>query len=451
MQVKKAVVKMALLSAVVLPVAVWGQSSSINAFSPYSMYGLGELQTPGTLQARSMGGVGVAMRHTGVVNLLNPAAYSAVRPHSFLIDFEVEGQNFYNAQKYGDRTLRNSYNSINFHDIAFQLPIAKRLGLGFSVTPYSSVGYRMKQDVEDDAIWGDIGRVQYQWDGDGDLTEVKLGLGWELFRNFSIGAAAKYYWGDIQRTYRTAVLENITGGGLITDATGVETYSISRFQAQVGVQWSPISDRKRNLTLGATYDIGGDLSPEVTTTVKTGDVFTSVAGDDTKRLALKLPQQVTAGVYYQTMRLALGADYTYCDWRSGNSCWVERSSAGFDVTYRNTHTVKLGVEYTPNRTDVRNVLKRWSYRAGLRYGNYYQSYGGVGLDEYAVTLGIGIPLRALGNVLGASSVNLGVEVGRRGGFDQINEQIGMVRQTYFKFAVGVTLFGDYWFVRPKYD
>lgn len=442
---------MALLSAVVLPVAGWGQSSSINAFSPYSMYGLGELRTPGTLQSRSMGGVGVAMRHTGVVNLLNPAAYSAVRPHSFLIDFEVEGQNFYNAQKYGGQTLRNSYNSVNFHDIAFQLPIAKRLGLGFSLTPYSSVGYRMKQEVEDDAVWGDIGRVQYQWEGDGDLTEVKLGLGWEPFKNFSIGAAAKYYWGDIQRTYRTAVLENITGGGLITDATGVETYSISRFQAQVGIQWSPINNRKRNLTVGAAYDIGGDLSPEVTTTVKTGDVFTSVAGDETERLALKLPHQVTAGVYYQTMRLALGADYTYSNWRGGNSCWAERSAAGFDVIYRNTHTVKLGVEYTPNRTDVRNVLKRWSYRAGVRYGNYCQSFGGVGIDEYAVTLGIGIPLRALGSVLGASSVNLGVEVGRRGGFDRINEQIGMVRQTYFKFAVGVTLFGDYWFVRPKYD
>ncbi|MDE5707419.1 MAG: conjugal transfer protein TraF, partial [Alistipes sp.] len=270
-------------------------------------------------------------------------------------------------------------------------------------------------------------------------------------KNFSIGAAAKYYCGDIQRTYRTAVLENITGGGLITDATGVETYSISRFQAQVGIQWSPISDRKRNLTLGAAYDIGGDLSPEVNTTVKTGDVFTSVAGDDTERLALKLPHQITAGVYYQTLRLSLGADYTYCDWRSGNSRLVERSSAGFDVTYRNTHAVKLGFEYTPNRNDVRNVLKRWSYRAGVRYGSYCQSFGGVGVDEYAVTLGIGIPLRTLGSVLGASSVNLGVEVGRRGGFDRINEQIGMVRQTYFKFAVGVTLFGDYWFVRPKYD
>ena len=69
--------------------------------------------------------------------------------------------------------------------------------------------------------------MQYQWDGDGDVTEVKLGLGWEIFRGFSIGIAAQYYWGDIQRIYKTAILENITGGGLIADATGTETYSVS--------------------------------------------------------------------------------------------------------------------------------------------------------------------------------------------------------------------------------
>ena len=209
MQVKKAAVKLCLALAVIVPCMAWGQTSSINAFSPYSMYGLGELRTPGTLQTRSMGGVGVGMRNAAAVNLLNPAAYSAVRPKSFLFDFGLEGQCFYNSQKYYGQTLNTSYYTVNFHDIAFQLPIAKHLGLGFSLTPYSSVGYRMKQEVDDDEIWGNIGRVQYQWDGDGDVTEVKLGLGWEIFRGFSIGRAAQYYWGDIQRIYKTAILENI--------------------------------------------------------------------------------------------------------------------------------------------------------------------------------------------------------------------------------------------------
>ena len=329
-----------------------------------------------------------------------------------LFDFGLEGQCFYNSQKYYGQTLNTSYYTVNFHDIAFQLPIAKHLGLGFSLTPYSSVGYRMKQEVDDDEIWGNIGRVQYQWDGDGDVTEVKLGLGWE---------------------------------------TGTETYSVSRFKGQFGVQWSPISNRRRILTIGATYDIGGDLNPNVTTKVQTGDIFNTVAMDMGNRLGLKLPQQVAVGIYYNTPKIAVGADYVYQDWRSGNSRLVEKSAAGFDVAYRNTNTVKLGVEYTPNKADVRSALKRWSYRAGVRYGTYNQTFGGVDVNEYAVTLGVGIPLTVLGGILGASSVDLGVEVGGRGSFKAINEQVSLVKQTYCKFSLGVTLFGDYWFVRPKYD
>ena len=455
MQVKKAVVKLCLALAVVMPGMAWGQTSSINAFSPYSMYGLGELRTPGTLQTRSMGGVGVGMRNAAAVNLLNPAAYSAVRPKSFLFDFGLEGQCFYNSQKYYGQTLNTSYYTVNFHDIAFQLPIAKHLGLGFSLTPYSSVGYRMKQEVDDDEIWGNIGRVQYQWDGDGDVTEVKLGLGWEIFRGFSIGIAAQYYWGDIQRIYKTAILENITGGGLIADATGTETYSVSRFKGQFGVQWSPISNRRRILTIGATYDIGGDLNPNVTTKVQTGDIFNTVAMDMGNRLGLKLPQQVAVGIYYNTPKIAVGADYVYQDW-GGRNRQIESTGvsgpdrSAFAVAYTDTHTIKAGVEYTPNRYDVRNFLKRWSYRAGFRYGTHNQTYNGDKLGQYAVTLGVGVPVK----FLAISSIDVGVEYGRRG--YNLAERLGLVRQQYFKFSVGFSLFagaenGEYWFRRPKYD
>jgi hypothetical protein len=455
MQVKKAAVKLCLALAVIVPCMAWGQTSSINAFSPYSMYGLGELRTPGTLQTRSMGGVGVGMRNAAAVNLLNPAAYSAVRPKSFLFDFGLEGQCFYNSQKYYGQTLNTSYYTVNFHDIAFQLPIAKHLGLGFSLTPYSSVGYRMKQEVDDDEIWGNIGRVQYQWDGDGDVTEVKLGLGWEIFRGFSIGIAAQYYWGDIQRIYKTAILENITGGGLIADATGTETYSVSRFKGQFGVQWSPISNRRRILTIGATYDIGGDLNPNVTTKVQTGDIFNTVAMDMGNRLGLKLPQQVAVGIYYNTPKIAVGADYVYQDWGGRNRQTESTGVSGpdrsaFAVAYTDTHTIKAGVEYTPNRYDVRNFLKRWSYRAGFRYGTHNQTYNGDKLGQYAVTLGVGMPVK----FLAISSIDVGVEYGRRG--YNLAERLGLVRQQYFKFSIGFTLFagsenGEYWFLRPKYD
>ena len=138
MQVKNTLIKLVVIAAVMIPCAAAAQTSSINAFSPYTMYGIGEQNTPGTLPMRSMGGVGVAMRSSGVVNLLNPAAFSAAPQKSFLFNFGLEGQNYYNSQKVDGMSKSTAYNTFNFHDIAFQLPLAKKLGLGFSLTPYSS-------------------------------------------------------------------------------------------------------------------------------------------------------------------------------------------------------------------------------------------------------------------------------------------------------------------------
>lgn len=449
MRVKKTIVKWVVLAALALPCGVRAQTSSINAFSPYSMYGIGELQTQGALPTRSMGGAGVGMRSSSRVNLLNPAAYSATAPKTFLFDFGVEGQNFYNSQQRDAQTVRTSYNTFNFHDIALQLPLTKGLGLGFSLTPYSSVGYRVTGTIEDDEIWGNIGRVQQLYSGEGDITEVKFGVGWEIFKNFSLGVAAQYYWGDIDRSFTTTVVNNVVGTGSFTAAIGKETYSVSRFKGQVGLQWNVINDpHRRLLTLGATYDIGGDVRPDITRTVYSGNIFGTTVLEQSPHLKLVLPHQVAAGLYYQTGRIQVGADYVYQDWGSGNKGYREQASSGFEVAYRNTSTVKVGIEWTPNRMDVRRLLKRWSYRAGFRYGNYNQTFGGKTLTQYAVTAGIGIPLR----IMGASYIDLGIEYGRRGGPSQINERVGLVKQQYFKFAVGISMFGeDYWFVRPKYD
>ena len=102
MTVRKLICGLAAGALLVVSVSATAQTSSINAFSPYSMYGIGELQTPGVTAMRSMGGVGLGMRSTLMVNPLNPAAYSMTPQQGFLFDFGIEGANFYNSQhKYG--------------------------------------------------------------------------------------------------------------------------------------------------------------------------------------------------------------------------------------------------------------------------------------------------------------------------------------------------------------
>lgn len=448
MQVKKILNSLLVLLAAALPWCAVAQSSSINAFSPYSMYGIGELNTPGTLPTRSMGGAGVAMRSPASVNLLNPAALSAMPRRSFLFDFGIEGQNYYNSQKVDGATKKSAYNTVNFHEIAFQLPLGKGIGLGFGLTPYSSVGYRTKSTQID----GAYGWSSYVFQGEGDITEAKAGLGWEIFKRFSIGVAAKYYWGQIDRTYYMTPT-NIVDNTVITPTVGTDTYGVSRFKAQFGVQWTPVFTAKRMLSIGATYDLGGSLRPEVTRNVHIGDLVNSTVQDGSAHLALSLPQQVAVGIFYSSAKVSLGVDYVYQNWRGENEGLEETTAAGYKVAYTNTSTIKAGVEYTPNRSDSRRFLKRWSYRAGFRYGDYNQTFNGTRLPQFAVTLGIGIPVR----FLSASNVDIGFEYGQRGRSGNIAPQAGFIKQRYFKFALGFSIFsspnnnGEYWFVRPKYD
>ncbi len=429
--------------AAVMPGVVRAQESSINAFSPYTMYGIGEINTPGSIAVRSMGGAGVAQRSVSNVNMLNPAAYSVTLSKSVLFNFGLEGQNYYNSQRQADgSTLRTSYNTFNFHDIALQLPIARHLGLGFSLTPFSSVGYRFY----DRETLGTVGLAEYDYTGEGDVTQVKAGLGWEIFKNFSLGVAAQYFWGDIERNFTTTIIP-YTGSGSYPAVVGNSNYSVSRIKGQVGLQYTPILSKKRILTVGATYDLGGDLKPDVTEKIITNSNFESVAKNQVTNLPVVLPHRLTAGLFYETTKFSVAADYTFENWGKRNT-YSQMASGGFEVAYCNTSTIKCGVEWTPNRNDVRNFLRRWHYRLGFNYGDYHQTFGGERLHQYAVTLGFGIPVK----FGGFSSIDVGFEYGSRGRDGMIRDNVGIIKQNYFKFAVGFALFGDdYWFVRPKYD
>ncbi len=440
----------------VMPMGASAQnfSSSINTYSPYSMYGLGELATPGNAAMRAMGGVGVGMMSYTMVNMLNPAAYCNVARKTFIFNFGVDAGHYRNSQmKYATNSspIKTAYNSVNFHDIAFQMPLAKNLGFGFSLTPYSNVGYKMYRDEMAEDILGNIGRVRYMWDGEGDITEVKAGVAWRPFKHLSIGAAMLYYWGNISRNYTSQVPNIITGSGSYSSTTGLDTFDVSKIKMQAGLQWHIIMNTKRVFTLGATYDLGGSLTPDVTERVYVANILQTEVRNKNVKSALSLPQQIAAGLFYQTNSLRVGVDYVYQDWADSNVNYTENLGKGVEVTYNDTHTVKFGIEYTPRPSDVRNYLNRIAYRLGGRVGDYYQNYGGSAVHQYAITAGLGLPLQ----LFGGSSVDVGFEYGmRRPDKDVImvdGAKVGLVNQNYFKLSIGLSFFSDRWFMRYKFD
>ena len=151
-----------------------------------------------------------------------------------------------------------------------------------------------------------------------------------------------------------------------------------------------------------------------------------------------MPSIYAVGAYLHRPKYSIGADYEFADWGSRNAGDVQANLA-----FRNTNTVRVGGQYTPNPGDVRNAFKRFTYRAGLRWSQCYVVLNDQPISDVALTFGMGIPLR----MTGLSNINLGLELGQRG-----TTRAGLSKENYLKFTIGFSLFGeDYWFVKVKYD
>ena len=83
----------------VIPLATYGQNSSLNTFSPYTFYGIGDFATQGPGYIRSMGGAGIGFRNSLKINYMNPASYSILRQKTFLFNVEMEGVNTYSKTR----------------------------------------------------------------------------------------------------------------------------------------------------------------------------------------------------------------------------------------------------------------------------------------------------------------------------------------------------------------
>ena len=455
-----------LLLLVLMPFGVSAQSSSINAYSPYSMYGMGEILTPGSAQMRSMGGVGIALRNYGQINPLNPAAASIAPQKSFLFDVAFDATHYRNSQQRYDaagvaleKPAMAVYNGANIHSIALTFPLSKSSGLSFSISPYSSVGYNVKTVDQNADTWADIGRVQYGYNGEGDISEVKLSFGWAPWQKFSVGVAARYYWGGVTRNYQAVATDVVTGSGVYASTKGADRYVVNNVKFQFGLQWSLIDTENKSFTIGATYDLGGNLNPKRESYVYTDNIVNTIQPNPVRNqissLELRVPHQVGVGLFYRNRTLAMGADYHYAAWGGDNTAKQENSTPQtVDVRYTDTHTVKLGFELTPRSNDVRNYFNRVAYRAGVRLSNYYQTFGGERLNNIAITAGLGLPLK----IWGISTVNIGFEYGRMSPKKPIEfggRTVGLVTQNSFKLTLGFSLFSadtaDYWFVQQKYD
>ena len=435
MQIKTKIASVLAAFIVVLPLVGSAQTTNgINAFSPYTLYGIGELTVPGGASSRAMGGSGVALSSAYQINTLNPAASSFMLQKTVLFNVGLEAASFYDKNK----TQKTSYYTGNLQNISLQLPLARKIGFMFSLSPLSNVGYRITEYDRRPEILANIGQVAYKYAGEGGVSQFSGGIGMQIFKNFAIGAELIYYLGNINRYYDTEITP-ITGTGSFFGVSAWTKEHISRISGRFGFQYCLKADMKRVFAIGATYQPATSLRPQAERFVQSGNIFGDTVILNNYGTNLSIPHTVTAGLFYATTKLGLTFDYSFQGWANSN-----QDDPANGVGFTNTHSVRAGVQIIPNALDARRAMRRWSYRFGYRYNTYYMTFKGQAIRDNAITLGLGIPLK----MAGGTSLNLALDMGIRG-----TTRYELIQEKYLKLSIGFNFFAapeEGWFHKRKY-
>lgn len=415
------------------------QDGTYSSYSPYSVYGIGDLSVQGTATTRSMGGVGIAMRNRRIMNLLNPAAVTARDSLSFMADFSVSGSNTF----YEQNGHHSGHNTFNIQTLAMSFPLWHSTAMMVGLMPYSDMGYDFSTTVVDPALIGEIGNVGYKSNGNGSLYRFFLSAGATLWERLSLGAEFQYYFGNLQKktnvTFERSAIRNL--------ATGLDL-QLHGASARFGLQYEQPLPGNMSLTAGATYRMKTPLKGyiddyRIAQISSVADTL-SYKTDTLSHNPTYLPQELNFGLALRKGdRWSVELDYSYSDW-SGSGFDAHRGFANrgelpFSATA--CHSLRTGFELTPNRYDARYYLRRVTYRGGAYYNQAYYQVGGHRIDAYGITLGITLPIN---NRL-YNGVSLGIDFGRRGSMDA-----SLVRETYLTFNIGFNIH-DIWFRKYRYE
>jgi hypothetical protein len=391
-------------------------SGQNNTNSPYSVFGIGELEYSGGGRNMGMGGSGIALRSEISLNGTNPASLTAIPQQSLATDL---GINF----KYTN--LKNQYKSANvlngnisWATLAF--PINRMFAASISLNPKSSVGYTIYSTKN---LEGTDVSYPVTYKGEGGLSEASVSLGASITKKFSIGLRSSVIWGKLIKTTD----ETPTGSSI----TRVDDTHYSGIYFKPGFQYQTKLNNNTIFTIGGIAEFSSYLNGTSDLTISSGSE--SVVSKTKEVSQIKLPFKAGTGIALEfKSKYILTLDYNRSDWRDADINFNTKKLAV-------NNSYHMGLEIAP-KYDPQRLGLATRYRIGALYQTGYLSIYGTQISNYAATCGISLPIRKDRN-----SINLSLEVGRQG---SLRNQL--VRETYLKMNLSIN-FWERWFTPRKYD
>jgi len=409
------------------------QNGTYNGYSPYSVYGVGDLHAAGTAFNASMGGVGVATRNKRFVNTMNPASATARDSLSFMADFGLSGK--FSLFTEGD--LKGTKTLFNINDFVISFPMWRHTAFMVGIQPFSDTGFSMSyidKITSGDQSIGYTGNRAYGAYGDGGLNQFFAGASATLWNRLSIGAQYNLLFGTISKYSMSQFSDASYRSQTLGDTLQVRAHS-----AKFGLQYEqPIGTGR--LTLGATYRLKARVSGQAIEYSNVSEL--DMGRHDLENDNIWIGDEIGAGIgYAQGEKWSFEVDYLRGDWTGSNFDAVRgfRNNGVRAFTTGVMQSVKAGFEITPNRNDIRYRWKRCTYRVGAYWDQSYYQVDGHNIPSAGITLGMTVPV-----FQGYNGITFAMDLGQRG------FGTGFVKENYLGFHVGFNIF-DIWFRKPQYQ
>ncbi|MEO0555833.1 MAG: hypothetical protein AAF149_21690 [Bacteroidota bacterium] len=392
--------------------------------SPYTYFGVGDINNKGLSQQLITGGTGIANRSGYTINNLNPASYSAIGyPYSFLSEF---GLSLSFAQR-DDGDDSGFQLGLDFPYLAMAFKTGDRSGASFGLRQYSNVEYFI---FGRDDFNGIPGTYNILYEGLGGLNEAYFGYGRNISSRLSVGAHFSYIFGSINNNQQINSFDR-NFNLQIEDQNYLNTVKLD-----LGFQYM-IPMNRSNLTIGATYDLKSDLSSSRELFITETAPGTSISVDS---IAL---ETIDSDEYLLPHAFGIGFNLNHRDKIQINMdfkthLWSESSLSGDDYELRDSRRLSLGFEKLPNYKNE-TYFSRVSYGFGFFGEQSYLLLDGEGLDNAGFTAGLSLPL-------GSSGVFriIGERASRGNGLTEF------FSESYTKLTLSLT-FIDFWFRKRKYN
>lgn len=389
--------------------------------SPYNFIGFGTPVIGTDPVTASLGGSGVALEGTRSVNTIDPADWTWLLRTRFESSLRFE----YDKTELGGQS--GAMHNVNFSGFTFGAPVwsATNAAIAAGYIPLTNAGAEIH-------LTDSLGERTYRSKGGANMAFI--GFAMRPVTSVAIGARLDLITGNIR--HEANVVFNDPG---VTSSTFERNYYFHGLRPTIGLEFIGDSANVHGVTVGASF------SPSTSLTSTRESVFTPSTGFDTTvgveqsgsyPMALAVGASVRFGNRYRAL-----ADYAMQDFTSALLHGPDGSS---DPNGASGSRIGFGVEKLANISGEFGTsygMDTWALRLGFYYSTLpVAPAGSGGVNEMAVTAGIGVPVGF------ESLLNFALTAGQRNPVTAASAP----KESFLRLGASISL-SERWFVPTRRD